>query len=413
MTSRSRRHVSLTGFVALLLTFLGWAITPSVAGGAWLWPFCFFISLPLGCLALLQIHALTGGRWGDLVGRDCVAAARTLVWVPLAFLPIALMADDLYPWARPHEVSSYQSEWLTLGNFQIRAFFYLTAWASSAVAISHGWKHRCGVKRSPEQTSSQQVPTPSQYRFWPRPHATAALLILFFLTTTFAAIDWMMSLAPHFHSSIFGAHFSVACLLSGVAFVSLRQAGWLNADQPGDGFSPGILVDRDSTTASVQPEDSNDRGNLLLAAVMVWMYFVFSQFFIAWSGNLPDEANWYFVRSEFPWNAVAVVMVVLGFALPLATLLSRDVKQQPQRLAIVAAAALVARLLETLWLVVPSLPHSPFSLHWLDISSCVALGCLWLRAFEYERSRTPPLCMPQAAELKSPTGRSSEASSQA
>jgi len=373
-TSPLGRRAFTVGLVAAAITAGGWSMSPVVAAGAWLWTVTFWISVPLGCLAVLLIHALTGGRWGDLIGRDGVAAVRTLLWTPLAFLPVALSMEYVYPWARPEYIASSHSEWLTLGDVQIRAGIYFVVWVSAGIVISRDWRYRC---RTPGA-------------FWRYPRRAAVLLMLFFLSSTFAAIDWMMSLEPEFYSSLYGAQFAIGCIMAGVAFLILCRA---EAEQATAGKDSDVR-DYPSTEHADEParsDDSNDRGNLLLAAVMVWMYFLFSQFFIIWSGDLPQEAEWYLVLSEMPWRWLTILMVVLGFVLPLMALLSRDVKEYPRRLAVVAAMAIVARILESIWLVVPALPGRSVSIHWLDVTSLVALGGLWLAAFEHARARTRQL----------------------
>jgi hypothetical protein len=147
----------------------------------------------------------------------------------------------------------------------------------------------------------------------------------------------------------------------------------------------------------------NDLGNFVLASVMIWAYFSFSQFLIIWSANLPEEAAWYDHRSHGGWQWVGMLLVAFQFVLPFLLLLSRRVKRKASLLTAVAVLLLVMRLVDLFWLIVPAFYPEGFHLHWLDLTLFVAVGGGWLAIFIRELAAKPllPLRDPQLEEFVS------------
>jgi hypothetical protein len=216
-------------------------------------------------------------------------------------------------------------------------------------------------------------------------------LILYGLTVTFASVDWVMSLEPHWYSTIFGMLFMVGQALATLAFVivALRL---LSSTQ----FLSNIL----------RPSHFHDLGNLLFAFVMLWAYVNISQFLIIWSGNLPEETPWYFFRTTGFWGWVAGALVVLHWAVPFVILLVRKNKQQARILAMVAGFLLVMRLVDTVWIVVPSFHRQAAGIHWLDFIATVAVGGLWVGFFLWQLSKRS--LRPVEAELLTEGGHHDE-----
>jgi hypothetical protein len=190
-------------------------------------------------------------------------------------------------------------------------------------------------------------------------------ILVFGLTITLASVDWVMSLDPHWYSTIFGLIFMVSEGLSALAFVILMT----------------FFLSRTSEMGRVlTPKKFNDLGNLLLAFVMLYAYVGFSQFLLIWSANLPEEVGYYLVRTRERWQWLSLLVIVGHFAFPFLLLLLRDLKRQVGRLALLAVVILAMRFLETFWLVVPNF-GGRLALHWLDVAATVGLAGLWLAAF--------------------------------
>jgi hypothetical protein len=141
----------------------------------------------------------------------------------------------------------------------------------------------------------------------------------------------------------------------------------------------------------------HDLGKLLLALVMLWAYFAFSQFLIIWSGNLPEEIRWYLPRTRGGWGAMALAVVVLHFAFPFLFLLSRSLKRSAGKLVLVAALILVMRLMDYLWMIAPNFTGEHFHVSWMDVVAPIAMGGLWLGAFAWQLTKRPliPINDPQ------------------
>src|SRR5207245_8341827 len=139
-------------------------------------------------------------------------------------------------------------------------------------------------------------------------------------------IDWVMSLEPDWSCTVFGALVAAGHLVAALAF-AIAVASWLPTTR--------LLAELGSPVKE-EPDSWNDLGNLLLAFVMVWTYLAFSQFLIIWSGNLPEEIEWYQHRSAGGWEWIAWLLIVCNFALPFLALLMRDIKRRPERLGIIA-----------------------------------------------------------------------------
>jgi hypothetical protein len=195
---------------------------------------------------------------------------------------------------------------------------------------------------------------------------------LYCLTASFASFDWLMSLDPHWYSTIYGFYFIAGHAVSALAFI-IPVAAYLAARQP--------------MSEVFQPRHFHDYGNLMLAFVMLWAYFCVSQLLIVWSGNLPEEVTFYVERAHGGWQALGVALVVLHFALPFVLLLSRDLKRNARLLARVAILVLIMRWVDVYWQVAPLFRHQGFPFHWLDPVTLVAVGGLWIWFFLYQLKR--------------------------
>src|SRR5439155_1323825 len=162
-------------------------------------------------------------------------------------------------------------------------------------------------------------------------------VVFYFLAVTFAAIDWVMAIDAHWYSTIFAPLVAVGQVLNAFSFAILLLA-LLSGSAPFRGV--------------IQPDVFQDLGKLLLAFVMVWAYFSFSQYLIVWAGNLPEEIRWYLGHSKGGWLALGLFILVFQFFVPFLLLLSRDLKRDMRRLAGVALLVMVMRFIDLFWTVV-------------------------------------------------------------
>ena len=330
------RYAGGVGAVGLAVAALGWVVEPLAFYSAWLAALILFAAWPLGSMAALLAHALTGGRWGEALRPALFTGVRALPLLVLAAVPLAVGLDSLYPWARPDEAAHLGNRfYLNVPFFAGRAAVYLVVW------LLLGWLVLRG--RDLERV------------------APAGLFVLA-ITTTFAAIDTTMSLDPHFTSSVYGMINAAAMGLVAVAVAILLTAGEVAA----------------STRA--------DFAKLLLALVVLWIYLDFMQLLIVWQSDLASEAPWYLVRSRGGWGAVQVVIVTGHFVLPFFLLLSPRLQRSRATLVGVAGLLLAMEVLRSWWEVLPALGRGA---GWIDVACMVGLGGVAL-AFGRRAKRWTP-----------------------
>jgi hypothetical protein len=359
------------------LTVGGIALAASVVGGflnraaffqGYLLGFLFWAGIAVGCLGLLMLHHLVSGRWGYAIQRLLEAGVRTLPLLALLFLPILFGLRDLYVWARPEVVATdallqHKQLYLNGPAFFGRAAFYFIVWVGLGSLLTMlSARQDQGVGADALTRRLQVLSGPG--------------LLLYGFVVTFAAVDWAMSLEPHWYSSIYGVVFLVGQGLLALAFITRVAV---------------CLADRPPIQGALSTGSLHDLGNLLLAFVMLWAYMAFSQYLIIWSGNLPEETHWYLHRLHGGWGVVAALLIAFHFILPFLLLLSRTTKRRAKMLGGVAAGILLMRFVDLFWLTAPALHTEGFHLHWLDLALPVGLGGIWLAAFLACLKRRPLL----------------------
>jgi hypothetical protein len=381
---RMQKGALVAGALGLLLCAFGWLTSAGQFYRSWLFAFLFWIGVAIGCLSITLIHNLTGGLWGLVIRRLLEAGSRTLPWLAVLFLPVAFGLSHIYPWARPEVVAAdpliqQKTLYLNVPFFLARAVFYFGVW----LLLSH-----LQARWSDElDRGVHYLRTSRRLR-----GLGGAGLLLMGLTITFSAVDWAMSLNPHWYSTVYGVLFMVGQALSAMAFIIVCVARF-------GGEDPLQRV--------LRKEQVHDLGKLMLAFVMLWAYISFTQFLIIWAGNLPEEIPFYIQRLSGGWQYLALALVLFHFALPFAVLLSRDLKRNAGMLAIVAGLVLAIRVVDLYWLVAPDLAghHGAGAAglhpHWLDLAALLAVGGLWLFLFARELRARPllPVGEPEIKEL--------------
>ncbi|MBL8287125.1 MAG: hypothetical protein JNL85_03995 [Rubrivivax sp.] len=316
--------------LALALALPGWWIDARVFFACWLVAWWFGLGLVLGGLTNIWIHRLSGGRWGEALRPPVQWTARRMPWVIVLFLPLAAGLGLLYPWARGDAAwtaglarPAFVTAWLEPTAFWIRMALYALAW---------WWMARPSVPQ--------------------RKGRVAGALALHVVLSSLASVDLLMSLVPGWFSTAFGL-----VVLSG-------QATGATA----------LSVLRLAHAAADPKPPWRDLGNLMLMWVMVWAYVAFMEFLIIWAENLPREIAFFVPRLQTGWVWVSLALALVMFVLPTLALLWRAIKDDPRRLRGVAAVVLAMQLVNTAWLVLPSVaPHSLLG-WWLVPLLALAMG---------------------------------------
>jgi hypothetical protein len=363
----------LLGLVAAIVAIAGAFVSSQQFFRGYLIGYMLVLGFSLGSLALLMLGHLTGGNWWMIGRRVMEAAVGNLPLLTILFLPIWLGRHSLYIWLDPAFIATHHSVaakggYLNETFWTIRAVIYFAIWNLWALALRRG---------------SFQQDGDASPRVWEKLKAWAAPgMLVYGLTITLACTDWVMSLDPAWYSTIFGMFFMISEMLSMMALLivilcSLR------------GLAPYDRI--------LGQNELHDYGKLMLAFTMVWAYFSFSQWLIIWAGNLPEEITWYLDRIHGGWQAVALALVILQFALPFLLLLSRDLKRDARKLLPVALLVLVMRYVDLYWLVAPNpFPGSGadahhLTYHWTYFVVPLALVSIWMGMFFRQLGKRPLL----------------------
>jgi len=269
---RAQRSALLVAGAAGAILAIGGFLDLEQLLRSYLVSFVFWTGIALGCLALVMLQHLTGGAWGIAIRRILEAGASVLPWMALLFLPIALGLPKLYLWAQPAAVAAdpilrHKVPYLNVPFFLARTAVYFGIWSGWALLL-----RRLSLEQ--DRTGDARLSRKLQLLSGPG-------IVLYVLTMTFASVDWIMSLEPHWFSTIYGA-----------LLVAGQGLGAFAAAITGLLLLARVAPMREAATRKVL----HDLGKLLLAFVMVWAYFSFSQFLIIWAGNLPEETPWYVRR---------------------------------------------------------------------------------------------------------------------
>jgi hypothetical protein len=331
-------------------------VSPARFFQSYLTAFIFWTSLSLGCLGLLMVHHLSGGAWGLVIRRLLEAGAKSLALMAVLFVPLLFGLRHVYQWAQPEAVArdpilQWKQQFLNVPFWTIRTFLYFGIWTGMAFLLAK-WS-----TEQDREASANQIRRFSRF--------SGPGLVVFGLTLSLASIDWMMSVDPHWFSTIYGFIMIGGAGLSALTFVVLCLA---------------LLGGSEPLAGIVQPKHLHDLGKLIFAFVMLYAYFTFSQFLIVWSANLPEEIPWYIRRLSNGWQYVMLGLVLLHFALPFALLLSATVKHNLHSLTRIALLVFVMRIADIHFQVAPQF-HEGAALTWVDLAAIAGVGGLWVVAF--------------------------------
>jgi hypothetical protein len=352
------------GLAGLVLTGVGIIIDPRQAYASWLAAFAAGLSVALGALILVAATHLTGARWFDPLRGLALDIAATLPLFALFFLVLVPGMARLYPWVGAPRPAN--RTYLNPPFFLARAAIYFAVWIAVAFLL-----RRWALLRSPE---AARPPAGRE-----RALAAASLPALGF-TGTFAAFDWLMSLAPAWVSTVFGVYWFAGGFLGALAAVAVA------------GFAASSAG---TARARIGPDQAYALGALMITFVIFWGYIAYCQYLIVWIADVPAEVAWYLPRVRGGWGTVALVLLVGHLALPFLVLVFHAAKTSWTVLALVAAWLLVMHYLDTYWIVLPQLHPRGIVAHWLDLSALAGVAgtaaawAMWVRERGRFRMRPP------------------------
>ncbi len=374
--SRLRPLALGIGGIALIVWAVGAYFNSEQALRSWLLGFVFWGGIGIGSIGVLMLQYLTGGAWGVVIRRFVEAGSRTLPLLVILFIPLAIgvYTHRIYEWthaAPTDHIIEARGVYLLPWAWIVRSFIYFALFGV-IVYLLNSWSARQDTAPTVEDS---RLLLERASRF------SGPAMVIYALVVTFAVVDWVMTLDPHWFSTMWGLLFVAGWALSCFCFVVAVLA---------------YLSDKAPMNAVLGKRHFHDLGKLMLALVMVWAYFNFSQFLIIWSGNLPEETTWYIARMHGGWGYIGVALIVFHFAFPFLVLLQQDFKKKAKWLATLAGFILVMRLVDMFYLIGPShrvapagLEQGAFYISWMDIVAPIAIGGIWLWWFFGELMKRP------------------------
>lgn len=358
------------GSVGLIVALVG---TLACVGGffadrehflqSYLFGWIVLASMVLGCFGLTLLHHMLRGQWSLSVLRlwEAGGGPAALGLLAVTSLPIVLGMGSLYHhWvhADPTDtVIAHKAGYLNPTAFLIRLVLYFVVWILLAA-----YMRRSTLKQDqtldPNETAR-------------RTNWSAPGMVLFVLTCTFAITDWVMSLDPHWFSSLYGVWFIINQGLFAIALGTIILTGMAK-------FEPYRSI--------ISPKLTKDLGNMLFVFTMLWAYATLSQYLIIYSGNLPEFITYYTARRETWFNFLGAFNILFSFFLPWMLLLFPRWKARPELLFRVAVLILAMRLIDVFWNVVPFF-RSDLPPLWTDAVVLVALGGWWLWVFAQQSAK--------------------------
>jgi hypothetical protein len=358
-----KRHQNTSAFVGLVflaLLIAGYFLAgPQQFFRSYLVGFWFWLGMGAGCLLLLMTQYLTGGAWGMMIRRPLEAGSRTLYVMYLGFLPLLIGVHTLYWWTTPpgqaDKVIQAKSLYLNLPFLWVRWVIYGVVWLGITYLLNK-WSRQEEETKSTEYSKKLEV-------------LSGPGVVLFFLTMTFCAVDYIMTLEPHWFSTVYGFMIVMGQCLAAMAFVVAILVVV-------SGYPP---MDHALTKRHL-----HDLGKLLLTLVMLWAYMNFAQLLITWSGNLPEEVIWYIKRWNGGWGWLSLSLLLFHFCLPFLLLLSQTLKKNPRTIFGIAIFLILIHMVDVVSLVEANFADVKdvrFTGSWLDVVALAGFGGLWMALF--------------------------------
>jgi hypothetical protein len=344
----------IVGIIGLAVTALLGMRAPRETLYAYLIAFVYWLGLSIGAMTLVLANNVAGAKWNVTVRRLGESLGATVPLFALLFLPLLLGAKHIWIWVDPSPALGaetlkalvHKAPYLNLSSFTIRAAVYFIIWTTYA------WRLR---SFSIQQDASGDPALTQKMR-----SISPLGILLFMLSMTFAAFDWLMSLQPTWYSTIFGLYVYAGAFVASMALLCLIVTGLRAAQTP---WGKLLTVDQ-----------QHNLGKYLFAFTAFWAYMAFSQYMLIWAGNLPEELQWIIGRSKGVWRPMSQFILVGHFIIPFFLLLSRDLKRSTTGLAGVAVWVLFVHYVDLYWIVMPAADFNSLGLSIAHLTAFAGVG---------------------------------------
>ena len=348
-----------------ILSLVGFFVDQERAVFSYLVTYMMIVSIGLGSLFLVALEYVAGADWSTPIRRIPEYFAGLLPILFLLVIPLFVFNHDLFHWAHKEAVAEDKilqgkAPYLNVSFFIIRTLIFIGIWSLFYWVL---------IRNSKKQDETKdQLLTKRNIKF------SAAFIPIFAISITFTAIDFMMSLEPHWFSTIFGVYYFAGTVVGALAAVTiavvlLKEKGY---------FSPWMTDDHLFSL-----------GALLFAFVNFWAYIAFSQFLLIWYADLPEETMWFLTRWNGNWAVFSILLIIIHFAVPYFTLLTQPSKKNPKILKFIAVWLLFAHLFDLFWMIMPDMEamHNGYVFSWIDLVIPIAGTGLVILVFTLRSKR--------------------------
>lgn len=351
--TRAPRVSIAVAVIGAVLGVVGIFVDPGRMAAAYLTAYVSCLAVVLGALAMIMIARVTAATWFIALRRQAEQVTATLPVFAILLLPILIAVRGLYPWAQSasmlapvvREAVRAKAAYLNFPFFVIRAAIYLATWIGLGELLR---------RASLAQDHGDSAAIERRMRI-----VSAVGLVAFALTASFAAFDWMMSLAPAWYSTIYGVDYFAGGMVGALALLTVLvvRGRW-----------------RGELPEAVGANHVHALAKLLLTFVLFWVYIGFSQLIVIWSAEIPAERVWYVSRMRGGWGVLGGVLVAGHFALPFCALLVRAVKRSMAAMACVGLWLLMMHYLDIYWIVMPDTARGSAWGYWLDAGALMLVA---------------------------------------
>jgi hypothetical protein len=343
--AKGRNTLALAALISVIACVAGYISDPVQFHRSYIVAFTYVAATGLGAFFFVMVQYLTGSAWSVTMRRIMENLMITLPVGAILFIPIAFGMKDIYPWmdrvANPF--AGTKGAYLTENFFILRTYIYFALWSIWIFAIYYQ-----STKQDKERSARQM----NVIARWSAPGLFLAVVV-----GTLAAYDWLMSLEPHWYSTIFGLYILAGGALTFMSFVTLICLGFRRA---------GILKN------SITPEHYHDLGKWLFALTAFYTYMGFSQYLLIWYANLPEETIWYRHRSVGGWLWISLAMPFIRFLIPFFVMLSRPAKRSLTMIAGLAIWSIVVEYIDLYWVAMPAYFKTGPQVSWMDFATLAA-----------------------------------------
>lgn len=364
------------GIAGLIASFVGFFLNKDQFLFSYLTSFAFFTSIALASLILVMIHHVTKSSWGTVI-RRIPEAFISNIWIWAIFMiPVLLGMSSLYSWTNTEYIADDpimlgKIPYLNTPFFVIRQFIYFGIWGYFGYRL-----HKISVEM--DETNDWGLTKLLQ-------KISAPGILIFSLTVAFASFDWLMSLDAHWFSTMFGVYF-FAMSFQALFPILILLVFWMR--------KRGILQN------TVGKAHIFDLGAWFFGFTIFYAYIAFSQFMLIYYANIPEETLWFYHRLEGSWAFVTYSLLFGRFIIPFIVLLNRDTKHNNKLLLFISILVVVMHIVELHWIVMPVLSHSGVALSWLDFTTFIGLGGIFMGLFfqRFIKHSMVPVNDPRLAE---------------